>query len=269
MKHKTLALQTDAETDMAIIDKELYSILKGYNVQLRSGPRFVRINIIADVSIIIKMLNTFVYTGNSYILYVYLYSNKNRRYVYSQAIQYGLSELPVEAQLREATKHIADISIQMLEAYGYRTDHFSIDNNLEDENIFPSKCYKKIHIDKESIGDKITFIVDTIINELDIYTDNAYVSMHYHINIGDPEYEADVTYNVLIQYSEIFHNDMYSIRFSRPDDTYDEYAMDVNEFTDYMYQILTYLYNIVECKYDDEIGEITLYILDSVSIEHM
>lgn len=269
MKHKTLALQTDAETDMAIIDKELYDILKGYNAHLRSGPRFIRINIIADVSIIIKMLNTFIDDGNSYVLYMYLYSNRNRRYIYSQAIQYGLTELPVDVQIKEASKHIAAVSVQMLVAYGYRVEHFCIDHNLDDKEIFPDRCFRRIHIEDGSIPDKINFIVDTIIKNLDIYTDSAMIKMHYHINIGDPEYEADVTYKLQIQYSEIFHNDSYSIRFIRPDDTYVEYALDINEFTDYMYQTLTYLYNVIECKFDDEIGDISLYILDTVSIEHM
>ena len=270
MKHKNLALQGDAETDMAIIDNELYSILKEYDAHSRSGPRFIRINIIADISIIIKMLNIFITDGNSCVLYVYLSSDRRKRYVYSQAIQYDLGEdFSADYQIKEAANHIAGITVQMLEAYDYRTDHFSIDYNFNEDKYYPNKYFNNINIEGNTRMDKITYIVDTIIQNLNIFTDCALVVMYYHINIGDPEYESKVSYYLKIQYSEIFCTDSYSIEFKRPDNTYTEYALDVNKFTDYMYETLTYLYKVTECILDGEKGSISLYILDTISADHM
>ena len=89
MKNINLTLRADG-TATATIEKAVYDILKNYNVHLRSGPRFIRLSIIADISIIIKMLNSFPQEGSSFVAYMYLSSDQQKRYVYSAATQDNL-----------------------------------------------------------------------------------------------------------------------------------------------------------------------------------
>ena len=127
MKNINLTLRADG-TATATIEKAIYDILKDYNVHLRSGPRFIRLSIIADISIIIKMLNSFPQEGSSFIAYMYLSSDQQKRYVYSAAIQDNLPS-SVDNQLKELSTVIADTTVKMIEAYGWRTEHFRFIHN--------------------------------------------------------------------------------------------------------------------------------------------
>lgn len=269
MKKQNLTLHTDAVTDSAIIERTLYDILKEYDVHSRSGPRFIRISIIGDVSIIIKMLNCFPQEAESYILYVYLSSSKNKQYIFSSAIQCNIEQPSMETQLKEAIRIIAQTTIQLVAMYGYRTEHFHIIHNLDDEYI-PPCVYSPINIPREytDAQSKIAFIIDTLTTNMDIYNDHAMVELYYHINKGT-EYEVNLKWSVYIQYSEIFYTDNYSVRFVQGEDSYAEYAMTVNEFVDYLYSILSYLYRVSSYTVEGETGVVVAYLMNSESMEHM
>lgn len=267
MKNINLTLRADG-TATATIEKAIYDILKDYNVHLRSGPRFIRLSIIADISIIIKMLNSFPQEGSSFIAYMYLSSDQQKRYVYSAAIQDNLPS-SVDNQLKELSTVIADTTVKMIEAYGWRTEHFKIIHNMDEEYIPSTTFYKDTILDTyTSVQDKISYIVDTIIQNLDIYTDKAMVKLHYLINKGT-DCEVELNWTVHIQYSEIFYTENYSVRFIRDDVADVEYAMNVNDFTDYMYSILNSLYRISSYVLPGEIGEVSFYIMNNECIERI
>lgn len=269
MKKQNLTLHTDAVTDAAIIEQALYDILMEYDVHSRSGPRFIRISIIGDISIIIKMLNMFPQEAESYILYVYLSSSKYKQYIFSSAIQCNIEQPSMEMQLKEAIKIITQTVIQLMTMYGYRTEHFKIIHNLDDEGI-PPCVYSPINIPKEytDVQNKITFIIDTLTTDMDIYNDHAMIELYYHINKGT-EYEVNLKWSVYIQYSEIFYTDNYSVRFVKGEDSSAKYAMTVNDFVDYLYGILIYLYRIASYTVEGETGTVVAYLMNSESMEHM
>ena len=267
MKNINLTLRADG-TATATIEKAVYDILKNYNVHLRSGPRFIRLSIIADISIIIKMLNSFPQEGSSFVAYMYLSSDHQKRYVYSAAIQDNLPT-SIDDQLKELSVVIADTAVKMIESYGWRTEHFRIIHNMDEEDISSASFRRDNVVDTyKSNRDKISYIVDTMVQNLDIYNDKAIVIFHYNININSSD-EIDFEWKLHIQYSEIFYNDRYSIRFIRGDDSDVEYSLDVNEFTDYMYGLLGHLYRLSSYVIPGEIGEVSFYTMSDESIERI
>lgn len=271
MKNQNLTLHTDIVADTKIIEQALYDILNQYNVNSRSGLRFIRISIIGDISIIIKMLNSFPQETSSSIFYVYFYSSETKQYVFSQAFQFGRNvEPPIYVQLTEFCRVVAKIVIDIVVAYKYKTTNFEITHNLDEETI-PSLMYNEVNMPEQGYPDvqsKIAFIVDYLTTNLDIYSDSAMIELHYHINI-DTEYETELRWSVYIQYSEIFYTDNYSVKFVHGDGYSTEYSMDVNNFTDYMYNILTFLYRVASYTLDNEEGEVKLYLVSGESIQHI
>ena len=94
------------------------------------------------------------------------------------------------------------------------------------------------------------------------------VKLHYLINKGT-DCEVELNWTVHIQYSEIFYTENYSVRFIRDDVADVEYAMNVNDFTDYMYSILNSLYRISSYVLPGEIGEVSFYIMNNECIERI
>lgn len=268
MKNINLTLRADG-TATATIEKAVYDILKNYNVHLRSGPRFIRLYIIADISIIIKMLNSFPQEGSSFVAYMYLSSDHQKRYVYSAAIQDNLPT-SMDDQLKELSVVIADTAVKMIESYGWRTEHFRIIHNMDEEDISSASFRRDNVVDTyKSNRDKISYIVDTMVQNLDIYNDKAMVKLHYNINKDSIAEEIDIEWNLYIQYSEIFYNDKYSVRFIRGDDSDVTYSLDVNEFTECMYELLGHLYRISSYVVPGEIGEVSFYMISDESIERI
>ena len=215
------------------------------------------------------MLNMFPQEAESYILYVYLSSSKYKQYIFSSAIQCNIEQPSIETQLKEAIKIITQTVIQLMTMYGYRTEHFKIIHNLDDEGI-PPCVYSPINIPEEytDVQNKIAFIIDNLTTDMDIYNDHAMIELYYHINKGT-EYEVNLKWSVYIQYSEIFYTDNYSVRFVRGEDSSAKYAMTVNDFVDYLYGILIYLYRIASYTVEGETGTVVAYLMNSESMEHM
>ena len=268
MKKQNLKLQSDATTDKLIIEKALYDILGEYDVHKRSGPHFIRASIIGDISIIIKMFNPFPSEGSSFALYCYISSIKEKKLLFSQVIQTNIQYPSKEDQLREAIRVISDIIIKMVVAYGYRVEHFSLSHNL-DEKGMPSKIFHTIPIDESlSVDQKITFIIDTIINSLDIYTDCATVRLYYNINIGT-EYEIKEIFSLNVQYSEVFYVDTYSFRYVLGNESGSRYGLTINDFIDFFRDFLYYFYSISRSIKEGEVADVVLYLMNDESSDHL
>ena len=266
MKTKILAL-TGATTDVEIIDQYLQELLMDFNVHIRSGPRFIRICIFADISIIIKMLNSFPGQSDSYILYSYLNSSKSHRYLYSQAIQCNI-DIPVKEQLKVICHGIAISTVDLIKAYGYKLEHFKIIHNLDDEYMPPAVFYEVPIPQSDDIDVKINDILQLLVEYLDVYDDKAMVKFHYHINKGT-EYEVEAMFTLHIQYSEIFFNDCYSLKYKKGEDTMVEYALDINTFCQYAGDAL---YDMLKkCDYilNDDTAVVKLYFMRNESMEHI
>lgn len=266
MKTKILAL-TGATTDVEIIDKYLQEILMDFNVHIRSGPRFIRICIFADISIIIKMLNSFPGQSDSYVLYSYLSSSKSHRYLYSQAIQYNV-DISIQDQLKIICKGIATSTEELIQYYGCKLDQFKIIHNLDDEYMPPSVFYEVPIPQSSDMDEKINNILQLLVEYLDIYDDKAMVKFYYHINKGT-EYEVKTTFILHIQYSEIFFNDCYSLKYKKGDNTMVEYALDINKFCQYAGDALYDMLKKCDYVLNDDTAVVKLYFMRNESIEHI
>lgn len=267
MKTKILALTGATTDDAEIIDKYLQELLMDFDVHIRSGPRFIRICVFADISIIIKMLNSFPGQSDSYVLYSYVNSSKAHRYLYSQAIQYKTS-IPLRDQLKIICHGIATSTVELIQAYGYKLEHFKIVHNLDDEYMPPTVFYEVPIPNSDNIDEKINTILQLLVEYLDVYDDKAMVKFYYHINKGS-EYEVKTTFTLHIQYSEIFFNDCYSLKYKKGENTMVEYALDVNKFCDYCGEALYDMLRMCNYVLNDDTAVVKLYFMRNESMEHI
>lgn len=238
---KKLELQIPKNEEVTrIIENALYKIFTAYNCQKYSDLHYIKINIVSNISIIIKMLMPFENTS-SYIIYAYLNSGKDQQMIFSIAIQ----ETSVKNQQLALMCHsIGVVAENTIFQYNKEIDINSITvvHNLDSKD--PSVIFEELKINNSNTITDITEFIYWMGQELNSRCSCAYVKLIFHIHPDEPE-EVKSTFEILIEHSTIFQKDVYSYSLRYPGQKpYYEIGLDFADFADLIYDEIASLYKI-------------------------
>lgn len=260
---KKLTLKVSEQNCSAIIAEKLCDVLYLYTPNNHSDSEYVKISM-ANLSIIIKMLNTF-HNGSSAVFLVYAYDvngdGSDARFIYSQAIQWDITKPTIDEQLMTFILFLATALSDMANSLNLKDDFYvNIDYNLEEGSNASKKFISKKEMNYYNDDDSIETLYSYIMSHLDSENNCMLVKTYLKIQPGEDEKPISSEYSVKIQYANIFSRDTYSFAVNFAGDHYTEFGLLKKDAEKFLINILAKFLQVSKFAcFEDEIGTVILY----------